>query len=182
MDNIKVTNYELNRLSVENFKSSEKTDIYIILDQLRSGNNIGSIFRTSDAFRLKKIYISGASALPPNKEILKTALGSTETVEWEHVENAIDTVRQLKENGVKIYSIEQARNSISLENFKWNGNPIALILGNEVEGVSQELINESDASIEIPQFGMKHSLNVAVSTGMVVWHLVNQLLQQKKQS
>lgn len=181
MSNIKVTNYELNRLSVENFKSSEKTDIYIILDQLRSGNNIGSIFRTSDAFRLKKIYITGSSALPPNKEILKTALGSTETVEWEHAENALELVKNLKENGIKIYSIEQARNSISLENFVWKGEPIALIMGNEVEGVSQDLINESDACIEIPQFGMKHSLNVSVSAGMVVWHLVNQMLHQEKQ-
>lgn len=182
MDNLKVANNELNRLSIENFKSSEKTDIYIILDQLRSGNNIGSIFRTSDAFRLKKIYITGSSALPPNKEILKTALGSTETVDWEHAENALQLVKNLKEIGVKIFSVEQARNSISLQNFVWDGNPIALILGNEVEGVNQELINESDACIEIPQFGMKHSLNVAVSTGMVVWHLVNQMLHQEKQA
>ena len=176
MSNIKVTNSALNRLSIENFKLSEKTDIYIILDQLRSGNNIGSVFRTSDAFRVKKIFILGNSALPPNKEILKTALGSTETVDWEHFENGVELIRQLKEKGVKIYSIEQATNSISLENFTWNRHPIAIIMGNEVEGVSQELINESDACIEIPQFGMKHSLNVAVSTGMVVWHLVNQIL------
>ncbi|MDZ4666292.1 MAG: RNA methyltransferase [bacterium] len=180
MDNLKVTNKQLNRLSVENFKSSEKTDIYIILDQLRSGNNIGSIFRTSDAFRIKKIYITGTSALPPNKEILKTALGSTETVDWEHAKNALDLMQNLKHLGVAIYAIEQVTGSISLQDFEWNGtNPIAIILGNEVEGVSQELINASDGCLEIPQFGMKHSLNVAVSSGIVLWHLLNQMLNRK---
>lgn len=177
MDHLKYTSSELNRLNTENFKLSDKNDIYIILDQLRSGNNIGSIFRTSDAFKLKKIFITGQSAVPPNKEILKTALGATETVDWEYKENAIDLVLDLKKQGVKIVAVEQASNSISLEKFDITGNiPMALILGNEVEGVQQALLNIADTCLEIPQFGTKHSLNVAVSSGIVIWHLVNQLL------
>lgn len=171
---------ELNRLDKENFKLAEKHDIYIILDQLRSGNNIGSIFRTSDAFRLKKIFITGQSATPPNKEILKTALGATETVEWEYYENALELVQNLKNAGIKIAAVEQARGSISLENFDINMKlPLALIFGNEVAGVQQELVDSCDYCIEIPQFGTKHSLNVSVSSGIVIWHLVNQLLMQK---
>jgi tRNA G18 (ribose-2'-O)-methylase SpoU len=181
MSFLKTTNAQLNRLNAENFKLTDKFDIYIILDQLRSGNNIGSIFRTSDAFKLKKIFITGQSAIPPNKEILKTALGATETVDWEYQENAISLVQTLKEQGIKIYAVEQASKSLSLESFDITNNlPIALILGNEVAGVQQELIDLADGCIEIPQFGTKHSLNVSVSSGIVIWHLVNQLLHQEK--
>jgi tRNA G18 (ribose-2'-O)-methylase SpoU len=181
MSFLKTTNAQLNRLNAENFKLTDKFDIYIILDQLRSGNNIGSIFRTSDAFKLKKVFITGQSAIPPNKEILKTALGATETVDWEYQENAISLVQNLKKQGIKIYAVEQASKSLSLESFDITNNlPIALILGNEVAGVQQELIDLADGCIEIPQFGTKHSLNVSVSSGIVIWHLVNQLLHQKK--
>jgi len=183
MDSIKTQNNELNRLSKENFKLSLKSNIYIILDNLRSGNNIGSIFRSSDAFRIKNIYISGSSAIPPNKEILKTALGATETIDWEYIENPIEIVKNLQENGVKVFAIEQASNSILLNQFFIESHePIGLIFGNEVEGVNQELINICNGCIEIPQFGTKHSLNVAVSSGIVLWHLTNQILNQKEQT
>jgi tRNA G18 (ribose-2'-O)-methylase SpoU len=177
MSHLKTTTSQLNRLNIENFKLSDKYDIYIILDQLRSGNNIGSIFRTSDAFKLKKIFITGQSAIPPNKEILKTALGATETVDWEYHENAKKLVQTLKDQGIKVFAIEQAKNSTLLQDFKLaNELPLAIILGNEVDGVQQELIDMADGCIEIPQFGTKHSLNVSVTSGIVIWHLVNQLL------
>jgi len=179
MQNQKLRNEELYRLSSENFKLSAKADIYLIIDQIRSGLNIGSIFRTADAFRVKKIFICGFSPLPPNKEILKTALGATESVSWEHIEDAKKIVTTLKAEGVKILALEQTQNSISLENFDFkNSYPIALILGNEVDGVQQELINLCDGCLEIPQFGSKHSLNVAVSAGIAIWHLTCQQLQQ----
>jgi 23S rRNA (guanosine2251-2'-O)-methyltransferase len=178
MQNQKLRNTELSRLSPENFKLSEKTDIYLIVDQIRSGLNIGSIFRTADAFRVKKIFICGFSPIPPNKEILKTALGATETVSWEYVEDAQKIIKLLKANKAKVFALEQTQNSISLENFDFkNSYPIALILGNEVDGVQQELINLCDGCIEIPQFGSKHSLNVAVSAGIAIWHLACQQLQ-----
>ncbi|OYU96786.1 MAG: RNA methyltransferase [Bacteroidetes bacterium B1(2017)] len=176
MDHKKISLDELNRLTFENFKSSEKTDIKIVLDNLRSGNNIGSIFRSADAFRIKNIYITGLSATPPNKEILKTALGATESVDWEYHENGLELAKKLKSEGVKLYAIEQATNSILLQNFCPSKEPIALIFGNEVDGVNQEIIDICDAVIEIPQFGTKHSLNVAVSSGIVLWHLINQKL------
>jgi tRNA G18 (ribose-2'-O)-methylase SpoU len=179
MQNQKLRNEELYRLSSENFKLSAKADIYLIIDQIRSGLNIGSIFRTADAFRVKKIFICGFSPLPPNKEILKTALGATESVSWEHIEDAKKIVTTLKAEGVKILALEQTQNSISLENFDFKTSyPIALILGNEVDGVQQELINLCDGCLEIPQFGSKHSLNVAVSAGIAIWHLTCQQLQQ----
>lgn len=180
MDSTKTANIGLNRLSVENFKLATKSDIYIILDNLRSGNNIGSIFRSSDAFRVKKIFISGLSAIPPNKEILKTALGATETIDWEYKENPIEIVDSLKRMNVKVYAIEQVSNSIPLNHFWLKTNEtVALIFGNEVDGVNQELIDACHGCIEIPQFGTKHSLNVAVSSGIVLWHLTNQLINQK---
>jgi len=179
MQNQKLRNEELYRLSSENFNLSAKADIYLIIDQIRSGLNIGSIFRTADAFRVKKIFICGFSPLPPNKEILKTALGATESVSWEHIEDAKNIVAALKAEGVKILALEQTQNSISLENFDFKTSyPIALILGNEVDGVQQELINLCDGCLEIPQFGSKHSLNVAVSAGIAIWHLACQQLQQ----
>lgn len=177
MSHKKISLDELNRLTFENFKSSEKTDIKIVLDNLRSGNNIGSIFRSADAFRIKNIYITGLSAIPPNKEILKTALGATESIDWEYHENGLELAKKLKAEGVKLYAIEQATNSIMLQNFCPIDEPLALIFGNEVDGVNQEIIDICDAVIEIPQFGTKHSLNVAVSSGIVLWHLINQKLK-----
>jgi tRNA G18 (ribose-2'-O)-methylase SpoU len=177
----KTGNQDLNRMSKEDFKNSLKSDVYIVLDNLRSGNNIGSIFRSADAFRIKKIYITGNSAIPPSKEILKTALGACETVDWEYNEDGLEVIENLKKNKIKVFSIEQASNSVSLENFNAEDNfPLALVFGNEVDGVNQDIIDASDACVEIPQFGSKHSLNVAVSSGIVMWHIQNQLLQNKE--
>ncbi len=181
MNQEKTSNSELQRLSVEKFKESAKADIYIVLDNLRSGNNIGSIFRTSDAFRVKKLLITGHSAVPPNREILKTALGACDTVDWEYQESGLASIQNLKSKGIACFAIEQVANSISLEKFEYQTDkPIALVFGNEVDGVDQEIINCCDGSIEIPQFGTKHSLNVAVSAGMLIWHLSNQLLKEGK--
>lgn len=181
MDGIKTPNIDLNRLSKSDFKSSAKTGIYIILENLRSGLNIGSVFRTADAFRIEKILITGASAVPPNKEILKTALGATETVDWEKIEDCILLVKNLQNQGIKVYAVEQTQNSCLLHNFKPDlAVGIALIFGNEVEGVTQEVINLCDGVLEIPQFGSKHSLNVAVSSGIVLWHLMQTVLVENR--
>lgn len=180
MDHQKIQNDQLNRLNVEEFISSEKSEIILVLDNIRSGNNIGSIFRTADAFRIKTIFICGISAIPPNKEILKTALGATESVNWEYCENGLDAIQQLRNSNTKIFAIEQAINSIPLNKIQFsNGDSVALIFGNEVEGVSQSLINQCDGVIEIPQFGTKHSFNVAVSAGIVIWQIYNELYDAK---
>ncbi|MDG1729239.1 MAG: RNA methyltransferase [Algibacter sp.] len=168
----KLKNSELDRLSVEAFKEVKKTPIIIILDNIRSLNNIGSVFRTSDAFLIEKIYLCGITAKPPHKDIHKTALGSTDTVDWEYVENTLNLIEKLKADNVKICSIEQAENAIMLNAFKTKSNTkYALVFGNEVKGVNQEVVNTSDAVIEIPQFGTKHSLNISVSCGVVVWDI-----------
>ncbi|MGB6267920.1 MAG: RNA methyltransferase [Olleya sp.] len=166
----KLKNSELDRLSVNDFKTAKKTPIIIVLDNIRSLNNIGSVFRTSDAFLVEKIYLCGITATPPHKDIHKTALGSTDTVTWEYVENTLELVEQLKVEGYKVASIEQAENATMLDDFKVENNQkYALIFGNEVKGVSQEVVFASDVVIEIPQFGTKHSLNISVSCGVVVW-------------
>ncbi len=167
---------ELNRPDLETYKATEKSDIVFVLDNIRSAQNIGSIFRTSDAFNLKKIVLTGISATPPNKEILKTALGSTESVEWEHHTHALLAVSNLKQEGYHIISVEQTQNSTLLHHFTpETEGKFVLVMGNEVDGVSQEIINISDTILEIPQFGTKHSLNVAVSAGIVLWDLYNKL-------
>jgi len=172
----KLKNSELERLSVEDFKSVKKTPLIIVLDNIRSLNNIGSVFRTSDAFLIEKIYLCGITATPPNKDIHKTALGSTETVEWEYIENTLDLVEKLKTDGVKICSVEQAENATMLNDFEPEQNiKYALIFGNEVKGVSQKVVSASDFVIEIPQYGTKHSLNISVSCGMVVWDVFSKL-------
>ena len=172
----KLKNSELDRLSVEAFKEVKKTPIIIILDNIRSLNNIGSVFRTSDAFLIEKIYLCGITATPPHKDIHKTALGSTETVDWEYAENTIDLVENLKSKDVKICSIEQAENATMLNDFKVEPNTkYALVFGNEVKGVAQNVVTASDAVIEIPQFGTKHSLNISVSCGVVTWDLFSKL-------
>jgi len=172
----KISNEDLGRLSTEEFEKAEKAPLIIILDDIRSLNNIGSVFRTSDAFKIKKVYLCGITAKPPHREIQKTALGATETVEWEHRENILELIAELKADNVKVYAIEQVENSISLEKFEPNKTQdTAIIFGNEVMGVSQEAINICDGSIEIPQFGTKHSLNISVSCGVVVWDLFAKL-------
>ncbi|MBQ0117960.1 MAG: RNA methyltransferase, partial [Flavobacterium sp.] len=155
---------------------AEKTPIIIVLDDIRSLHNIGSVFRTSDAFLIEKIYLCGITATPPNKEIHKTALGATESVDWEYCESAIQLIQKLKSDNVKIMAIEQVEQSVMLHNFEVAENEkYALIFGNEVKGVQQELIDEADGVIEIPQLGTKHSLNVSVSAGIVVWDLFQKI-------
>jgi tRNA G18 (ribose-2'-O)-methylase SpoU len=172
----KLKNSELDRLSVEAFKEAKKTPIIIVLDNIRSLNNIGSVFRTSDAFLIEKIFLCGITATPPHKDIHKTALGSTETVAWEYAKNTMDVIEKLKSKGIKICSIEQAENAIMLNDFKVKPQTkYALVFGNEVKGVSQEAVNASDYVIEIPQFGTKHSLNISVSCGVVVWDMFSKL-------
>lgn len=172
----KLENSELDRKSVSDFKLAHKTPIIIILDDIRSLHNIGSVFRTSDAFLIEKIYLCGITAVPPNKEIHKTALGATETVAWEYQKNVLEVIENLKSNNTLVYGIEQVENATLLDAFQ----PIkdtkhALIFGNEVYGVSQEAIKICDGCIEIPQLGTKHSLNISVSAGIVVWDLFQKL-------
>jgi 23S rRNA (guanosine2251-2'-O)-methyltransferase len=176
MKNRKLKNSELNRIDPDAFKQAAKTPIIIVLDNIRSLNNIGSIFRTADAFLIEKIYLCGITAKPPHKDIQKTALGATDSVSWEYNEDALALVNSLKKQGVFVASIEQAEQSISLADFQpENGNKYAIIFGNEVKGVQQEIVSNSDAVIEIPQFGTKHSLNISVSAGMVIWDLFAKL-------
>lgn len=168
----KLRNEELDRKSVEEFHQAKKTPVIILLDDVRSMNNVGSIFRTADAFLLEAIYLCGFTPIPPHREIQKTALGATETVKWKHFSSTLKAISELKNEAWKIYSIEQAEKSISLADFVPAKNEkLVLIFGNEVEGVRQELIQESDGVIEIPQYGMKHSLNIAVSVGIVIWDI-----------
>ena len=172
----KLANSELNRLDIEQFKKAEKTPLIVILDNVRSLNNIGSVFRTCDAFLIEKIYLCGITATPPNKEIHKTALGATDSVAWEYEENTLSAVEKLKEQGAYIISIEQAENSTMLNDFEPNGNQkYAIIFGNEVKGVEQEVVSASDEVIEIPQYGTKHSLNISVSAGIAIWELAMKL-------
>lgn len=172
----KLANEELNRISKEEFAAAEKTPLIVVLDDIRSLHNIGSVFRTADSFLIEKIYLCGITAVPPNKEIHKTALGATETVAWEYHKNVLEVVEQLKTNGTKIFSVEQTENSTFLNHFEVNTNEkYALIFGNEVKGVNQEAINLSDGVIEIPQLGTKHSLNISVSAGIVIWDLFQKM-------
>ena len=172
----KLANNELDRKSVEDFKAATKTPIIIILDDIRSLNNIGSVFRTSDAFLIEKIYLCGITAIPPNKEINKTALGATETVDWEYAENVVNLIEKLKRDNIQVYAIEQVENSIYLNDFEViNNQKYAVVFGNEVFGVSQNAVAACDGTIEIPQLGTKHSLNIAVTTGIVVWDLFRKI-------
>tara|TARA_B100000795_G_scaffold327_1_gene212 strand:- start:7507 stop:8043 length:537 start_codon:yes stop_codon:yes gene_type:complete len=172
MKNRKLKNSELKRITTQTFKDSEKTPLIIILDNIRSLNNIGSVFRTADAFLIEKIYLCGITAQPPHKDIQKTALGATDSVPWEYAESTMELVIKLKNEGVYIASIEQAEDAISLENFNTKPHQkYAVIMGHEVKGVQQEIVSASDAVIEIPQYGTKHSLNISVSCGVVVWDL-----------
>ena len=168
----KLENHELGRKSVDEFKNSGKSPFVVVLDNVRSLNNIGSVFRTSDAFLVEKIYLCGITGTPPNKEIQKTALGATESVEWQYVEKTSIALLALKEAGYILFAVEQAEKSISLEKFMpMQGQKYALVFGNEVHGVDQDVINLCDGCIEIPQFGTKHSFNISVSAGIVLWEL-----------
>jgi tRNA G18 (ribose-2'-O)-methylase SpoU len=167
---------ELNRLSTEDFKNASKNKIIIILDNVRSAMNVGSVFRTADAFLVEEIILTGITAQPPNREIQKTALGATETVDWRYFASTQECIEYLKEKKCKILAVEQSDSSIMLPDFEPNGDEkYALIFGNEVDGVSYDFIEQCDACIEIPQFGSKHSLNISVCAGIVIWHFVRTL-------
>jgi len=168
----KLKNEELGRKTVDEFKSAGKTPIIIVLDNIRSLHNVGSVFRTADAFLVEAIYLCGITAVPPNKDIQKTALGATESVNWKYFKTALEALNELKANQYKVLAIEQAENSIFLTDYTCDANEkLAVIFGNEINGVEQELINLSDGCIEIPQHGTKHSLNISVSAGIVIWDL-----------
>lgn len=167
---------ELNRISIEEFQSAEKIPLVVILDNVRSQNNIGSIFRTGDAFRMQEIILCGITATPPNAEIHKTALGAEDSVKWRYFEDTLSALHELKAEGYIVFSIEQAKNSISLETIHLNKNQkYAVVLGHEVHGVQQAVIDASHGCIEIPQYGTKHSLNVSVTAGIVIWDFFKQL-------
>ena len=168
----KLLNEELGRKSVDEFKRSAKTPLIVVLDNVRSLHNVGSVFRTADAFLVEALYLCGITGTPPNKEIQKTALGSAESVDWKYFKTTVEAVALLKQNGYKVFAIEQAEHAIALNQFVPPvGEKLAVIFGHEVKGVEQEVINLCDGVIEIPQTGMKHSLNVAVSAGVVIWEI-----------
>jgi len=170
---------EMNRLSVEEFKESDKFPFVIVLDNIRSLNNVGSFFRTADAFRARKLILCGYTQNPPHREITRSALGAENSVIWEKEENTLQAVLKLREQGYRIFSVEQAEGSTLLQNFELEpGVPCAFVFGNEVEGVADEVIEASDACIEIPQFGTKHSFNVSVSAGIVLWEFVRKNLTE----
>ncbi|MEO8416727.1 MAG: RNA methyltransferase [Ginsengibacter sp.] len=169
----KLSMEELNRKSVDEFRRSEKIPVIAVLENIRSAYNVGSVFRTADAFLIKAVYISGYTAKPPHKEISKTALGAQDSVEWNYFENTKMAIEQLKQNQYSIFAVEQVADSISLEKFsELTLEKIAFIFGNEVSGVDQETISLCDGCVEIPQFGMKHSLNISVAAGIVLWEAV----------
>lgn len=172
MKNRKLKNSELNRKSVADFKTASKTPLILVLDNIRSAHNIGSVFRTADAFLLEKIYLCGVCAVPPDKNIRKTAIGATETMAWEYVKDTQTLIKDLKTRGIKIIAVEQAENAVALNDFVPEAEThYALVFGNEVNGVQQEVVSQSDVVIEIPQLGSKHSLNISVSAGIVCWDL-----------
>jgi len=172
----KLKNNELGRITVDAFKAIEKTPLIVVLDNIRSLNNIGSVFRTSDAFLIEKIYLCGICATPPNKDIHKTALGATESVAWEYVADTLTLVEKLKNENIKVLAIEQVENSTKLNTFFPEKNQkYAIVMGNEVKGVQEAVVNVADLCIEIPQLGTKHSLNISVTTGVVLWDLFQKL-------
>lgn len=166
----KLRNEELGRKTIEDYKQSKKIPITVILENVRSALNVGSVFRSADSFMIEKIILAGFTATPPHKEILKTALGATDSVNWEYVSEILLAIKQLKEENYKVFAIEQAVNSLTLQNIETSVNAVAIIFGNEVTGVDQETINNCDGCIEIEQYGTKHSLNISVCAGIVLYH------------
>lgn len=172
----KLKNEELNRISIDEFKVSEKIPVVAVLDNVRSANNVGSVFRTSDALLVKHIYLCGITARPPHKDIQKTALGATESVSWSHHENTLELIHLLKQQGYIIIPVEQTQGSIMLNNFTTQeGKQYAFVFGNEVKGVAQNVIDSSHMCLEIPQYGTKHSFNISVCAGIVLWDIFNKL-------
>lgn len=172
MRKLKIT--ELNRMSVNEFKESHKMPLVVVLDDVRSLHNVGSVFRSSDAFRVESIYLCGITAVPPQPEIHKTALGAEDTVDWKYYQSAVEAVDNLKANGYKVFAIEQVEGSVMLDKLELDfTEKYAVVLGNEVKGVQQEVVDHCDGCIEIPQYGTKHSLNVSVTAGIIVWEFAN---------
>ena len=172
----KISMDELQRSSIKDFKDSEKYPLVVVLDSVRSMSNVGSIFRTCDGFAVKKLYLCGITAQPPHKEITKTALGATESVDWEYHQDVVELVNQLKNEHYKVFLIEQTDNSIMLDQFQYQPqDKIAIVLGNEVFGVDEKLLPICDGVIEIPQYGTKHSFNVTIAGGIVIWEMVKQM-------
>lgn len=170
MSHRKLLNIELNRMTARQYKESQDTGVCVVLDNIRSAHNVGSVFRSGDAFKVDKIWLCGICATPPSAEIHKSALGAEFSVEWEYAKDTVDTVRRLKEEGYTVLSVEQATDSIDLSTFvPETGRKYALVFGNEVDGVQQSVVDASDGVIEIPQYGTKHSLNISVSAGIVLW-------------
>lgn len=170
----KILNDELNRLDIEAFKKAEKNPVIILLDNIRSRNNVGSVFRTSDAFLIEKIILGGITPTPPHRDIYKTALGATNSVKWQHTEDIITTLISLQKEGYRIIAIEQVEGAVALQNFSLQAvEKVVLVFGSEVGGVQQTIIDMANDCIEIPQFGTKHSLNISVSVGVVLWHLLS---------
>ena len=173
----KLRTFEIERISLEEFKEAEKLPLVVILDDVRSMYNVGSVFRTSDAFRVEKICLCGITSTPPHPEIHKTALGAEDSVDWAHYETALDAVQELKKEGYTVFSVEQAEGSTPLPSFcAQRGQKYAVVLGNEVKGVHQEVIDASNGCLEIPQFGTKHSMNVSVTAGIIIYHFASDLL------
>jgi tRNA G18 (ribose-2'-O)-methylase SpoU len=175
----KLRTIEMQRLSVDEFKQAEKLPLIVVLDDVRSMHNVGSVFRTGDAFRIEAVYLCGITSTPPNAEIHKTALGAEDSVEWKYFDTVLEAVEVLKADGYEVYSVEQAHGSTMLQEFipKYN-NRYAVILGNEVKGVHQEVIDVSDGCLEIPQFGTKHSMNVSVTAGIIIWHFAQIIINK----
>ena len=173
----KLRTIEIERLSVEQFKEAEKLPLVVVLDDVRSMYNVGSVFRTGDAFRIEAVYLCGITSTPPHTEIHKTALGAEDSVCWKYFKNTLEAIDELKKEGYDVYSIEQAHGSTKLQTFEpLHGKKYAVVLGNEVKGVHQEVVDASDGCLEIPQFGTKHSMNVSVTAGIIIWHFAKQLL------
>lgn len=168
----KLSLLELDRPDVEQFKKSDKNQIIVVLDNVRSALNVGSFFRTCDGFAVETLYLTGITACPPNREIQKTAIGATESVSWEYRENIVDAVTEIKAAGYKVWGVEQTNQSVMLDRIEMSDQKIALVFGNEVDGLSEEILPILDGCIEIPQFGTKHSLNVAVCGGIVLWEMI----------
>ena len=173
----KLRTIEMDRLTVDEFKQADKLPLIVVLDDVRSMHNVGSVFRTGDAFRIEAVYLCGITSTPPMAEIHKTALGAEDSVTWKYFDTALQAVEALKADGYEVYSVEQAHGSTMLQNFTpINNNKYAVVLGNEVKGVRQEVIDASDGCLEIPQFGTKHSMNVSVTGGIIIWHFAKNII------